>query len=70
MRRRGGRGEGGGKLTLSVNQDARVSTVGAEEHRFFIGELARFCGGCALGGVVDAFEELFGGDTLAKKKKG
>lgn len=65
---RGGGGEGG-KLTLSVNQDARVSSVGAEEHRFFIGELVRFCGGCALGGIVDAFEKLFGGDTLAKEKK-
>lgn len=47
------------ELTLAVNQDAGVSSVGAEKHGFFIGELVRFGGGCALGGIVDAFEKLF-----------
>lgn len=61
------RSEDDEELTLAVNQDTRVSSVGAEKHGFFIGKLFCLSGGCALGGIVDAFEKLFGRDGLAEE---
>lgn len=61
------RSEDDEELTLAVNQDTRVSSVGAEKHGFFIGKLFCLSGGCALGGIVDAFEKLFGRDALAEE---
>lgn len=50
----------GGEPTFAVNQDAGITAIGAEKHGFFVSETGCFGRGCALGWVVDAFEELVG----------